>query len=92
MPPKSQADVLAMIGDLRTEQAAMSARQEALRERVADSNLPKVLERLAVLESQQAESKKREEEGDRRRWQTQLLFLGSLLTLAIQITIVTLKK
>ena len=48
-------------------------------------------ERIAVIESQLADIKKREEEADRRRWQTQLLFFGSLLTLAIQITILTLK-
>lgn len=92
MPPKSQADVLAMIGELRTDHAVMGAKYDSLRERVAESDLPKILERLAVLESQQAESRKREEETDRRRWQTQLLFFGSLLTLAIQIAIVTIKK
>lgn len=70
MPPKSQADILDVIGDLRTEHAVLGAKHDSLRDEVERADLQKVLQRIAVLESQQAESKKPEEEADRRRWQT----------------------
>ena len=51
-----------------------------------------LISRLATAEEQLSELKKWREESDRRRWQTQLLFFGSLLTLAIQLIVLFLKK
>ena len=51
-----------------------------------------LISRLATAEEQLSELKKWRDESDRRRWQTQLLFFGSLLTLAIQLTVLFLKK
>lgn len=51
-----------------------------------------LITRIATLEEQNTELKKWREESDRRRWQTVLLFGGSLLTLAIQLTVLFLKK
>jgi len=49
-------------------------------------------ERIAVLESQQVELTKWRDESARRVFQVGLLFGGSLLTLAIQLAILFLKK
>ena len=46
-------------------------------------NFTELISRIATLEEQITDHKKWREESDRRRWQTQLLFFGSLLTLAI---------
>ena len=55
-------------------------------------NFTELISRIATLEEQNVELKRWREESDRRRWQTQLLFFGSLLTLAIQLTMLFLKK
>jgi chromosome segregation ATPase len=49
-------------------------------------------ERIAVVETQLQELKKREEESSRRLWQGTILFFGSLLTLGIQLIVLFLKK
>ena len=55
-------------------------------------NFTDLISRIATLEEQNVELKRWREESDRRRWQTQLLFFGSLLTLDIQLTVLFLKK
>ena len=55
-------------------------------------NFTERISRIATLEEQNVELKRWREESDRRRWQTQLLFFGSLLTLASQLTVLFLKK
>ncbi len=55
-------------------------------------NLLELRERLAVLEDRVAELRKSKEEADRRRWQFVVLFVGGLLTLAINLVVSFVRK
>lgn len=59
---------------------------------LATLNVPAVLVQLGVLQEQLSELKKWREETERRRVQTNMVFLGCILTLVIQIVLVFIKK
>jgi hypothetical protein len=63
-----------------------------IEERLSVVDLTSVLTRLATLEEQVSELKKAREEIGRRMTQVGLLFFGSLLTLAVQLVLLFLKK
>jgi hypothetical protein len=81
-----------LIRDLQVEIARLTERQTLFQTLLDVADLVAIRERVSVVESQLAELRKREEENDRKRWQLTFLFIGSLLTLAIQVTILFLKK
>ena len=89
MASKPVAD---LIRDLQIETARLTERLTFLRASFDEYNSITIRERLAVVDSQLGEIKKREEERDRQKWQVTILFFGSLLTLALQLTVLFLKK
>ena len=82
-----------LIREIQIETTALRGILAACDRRVLDlADFGGLISRLATAEEQLSELKKWRDESDRRRWQTQLLFFGSLLTLAIQLTVLFLKK
>jgi hypothetical protein len=63
-----------------------------LKRAVEQADFVELHKKLAVLEASVNDLKQREERGETRRWQTVLLFGGSLLTLLVQIIVLFLKK
>lgn len=55
-------------------------------------NLSELRERIAVLEDRVTELKKSKEEADRRYWQFVVLFVGGILTLAINLVVSFVRK
>jgi len=51
-----------------------------------------MLRKVAVIEERLAELKRLKEETDRRYWQFHMLFIGGIITLAIQVLILFFKK
>ena len=89
MPVKSPTE---MIRELQLDVNTLSSHVQRLDSHIQRIDLIKILERLAVIESQLLEATKREERAETRRWQIVLLFGGSLLTLLVQVVILFLKK
>lgn len=87
MAGKSPTELLELIRDLEVEVARQAERQNVTRVALEEVNLVGIRERLAVLESQIAEIKKREEENDRRRWQFWLGVGVVVLTFVANLTI-----
>ena len=55
-------------------------------------NLLELRERLAILEDRITELRKSKEEADRRYWQFVVLFIGGILTLAINLVVSFIRK
>ncbi len=83
--------------ELRTvrERLAIAEEKVGRLEKRADTS-EKVLERVAVLESQQADAKKAKDESDKRQWQFVYIFAGAMATLlatvVVQLALALLKK
>ena len=65
---------------------------EALKKESTQANWQGVRERLAVLEDRVTELRKSKEEADRRYWQFVVLFVGGILTLAINLVVSFVRK
>jgi hypothetical protein len=89
MAGKSQPE---LIREMQLELTRLAERFENLREQVSKAELVRMSERIAVLESQLSELKKRDDLFDSRRFQVLVLFIGSLLTLGVQVAVLFLKK
>src|SRR5437763_3273538 len=87
MAAKSPTELNDLIGDLRRELAVLRAEFGAIQAELERTDLVRLLERLAVLESQVAEIKKRQEETDRRWWQFWLAVGVVVLTFTTNLTI-----
>ncbi len=72
--------------------AVLQQEVQSLRDKIASGDLPSVRERLAVLEDRVTELKKSKEEADRRYWQFVVLFIGGILTLAINLVVSFVRK
>ena len=72
--------------------AVLQAEVQALREMLLGGDLANIRERLAVLEDRVTELKKSKEEADRRYWQFVVLFIGGILTLAINLVVSFVRK
>ena len=86
-----------LIRQFEEEEEVETTRFTLLEHRVAElerfwREADRLRERIAVVETQLQELKKREEESSRRLWQGTILFFGSLLTLGIQLIVLFLKK
>ena len=79
---------------LRQANAVLEEKVTRLEKRADASD--KLLERVAVLESQQADLRKAKDEADKRQWQFVYLFAGSmatlLVTLIVQLVLYWVKK
>ena len=60
---------------------------EGLRANITTANLNQIRERLAVVEDRVGELKKAREETEKRYWQFAVLFVGGLITLAINLVV-----
>ena len=80
------------VRELKTQIAVLNETVRVLSERLQDAHIVEMVAKIAVLELQVAELKEREQENDRRRWQMNLLLFGSMLTLAIQIALLFVRK
>lgn len=72
--------------------AVLQAEVQALREMLLGGDLANIRERLAVLEDRVTELRKSKEEADRRYWQFVVLFIGGILTLAINLVVSFVRK
>lgn len=63
-----------------------------LQEESKQLDLLRLRERIAVLEDRVTELKKSKEEADRRYWQFVVLFVGGILTLAINLVVSFVRK
>jgi hypothetical protein len=70
----------------------LTIRVDELRTHVDSFDLLSLRERVAVLESQVVELKRNKEESEKRYWQFVVLFVGGLLTLAINVTVSFIRK
>ena len=80
------------VRELKTQIAVLNETVRVLSERLQDAHIVEMVAKIAVLESQVAELKEREKENDRRRWQMNLLLIGSMLTLAVQVALLFVRK
>lgn len=81
-----------LIRRLDVELAVLRSEFDGLREQISRTELAQIRERLAVVEHTLAELKKQKEEADRRLWQFTVLFVGGLITLAINFALVFVRK
>lgn len=65
---------------------------DSLQEKLTEAGLKVLSERLAVLEDRVTELRKSKEEADRRYWQFVVLFVGGILTLAINLVVSFVRK
>lgn len=72
--------------------AELKERLNAFRDEVNRANLFDMLRKVAIIEERLAELKRLKEETDRRYWQFHMLFIGGIITLAIQVLILFFKK
>ena len=72
--------------------AVLSSDVKSLEADFAKGDLPSVRERLAGLEDRVTELRKSKEEADRRYWQFVVLFVGGILTLAINLVVSFVRK
>ncbi len=72
--------------------AELKERLSAFRDEVNRANLFDLLRKVAVIEERLAELKRLKEETDRKYWQFYMLFIGGIITLAIQVLILFFKK
>ena len=84
MPPSSQTE---QIRELKLQVAVLDQIVLNLKEKITDAHVTDLIARIAVLESQLAELKKREEENDRRRWQFWLGVGVVVITFVANLTI-----
>lgn len=75
------------IREIHTDVVKLNERVQAIKDEITRVDLVKVLERIAVVENQLAELKKRDEERDRRSWQFWLGVGVVVLTFAANLTI-----
>ncbi len=81
-----------LIRDLQVEVANLRAELTSQKVLVDHIKFVEMRERLAVVEHTLAELKKQKEEADRRLWQFIVLFVGGLITLAINFALVFVRK
>ena len=84
-PTEIARDALIKVGLLEKDVLRLQEEAERL-------NLPQLRERLAVLEDRVTELKKSKQETDRRYWQFVVLFVGGILTLAINLVVSFVRK
>ena len=98
MPGKTNTD---LVRELTVDYAVMALRVDQFEQQIirldsslgrADDSLDEARVRLAVVESQLTDLKAAHDEKDRRRWAIWLAVVGSILTLAVNIALVYLKK
>ena len=82
----------ASVQELQTQMAEIQERVNNFRDEIHRANLFELLRKVAVLEDRIAELKRLKEETDRRHWQFVLLFVGGIITLAIQLLLLFFKK
>lgn len=75
-----------LIRDIQTEITRLTERLTILQAFLDNADVVAIRERLAVVESQVAELKKREDENDRRRWQLWLAIGVCILTFGANLT------
>ena len=78
--------------DAHTQVGLLEKDVVRLREEAERLDPLQLRERLAVLEDRVAELRKSKEEADRRYWQFVVLFIGGLLTLAINLVVSFVRK
>ncbi len=88
----AESKVEQLARETELELALVKKDVEGVRKDVDSANLNEIRERLAVLEDRVTEFRESKREADRRYWQFVVLFVGGILTLAINLVVSFIRK
>ncbi len=83
----AESKVEQLARETELELALVKKDVEAIRKDIDAANLNQLRERVAVLESQQADARKAKDESDKRQWQFVYIFAGAMASLLVTVVV-----